>query len=1009
MRVPTRKEEGLLAYLVLHLGSHSRETLANLYWGDVPEQQARASLRAALTALRSVLGRDALLSDREAVGLNPSAELWVDALAFRAQATRFLADAAADPAAFDPGLYGGELLEGHFDDWALAEREQLRLLYLDALVHQAGRLVALARYDEAIAAAQRALAVDEAEERAHRHLIYLYAITGNRPAALRQFEMCRRKLKEELDVEPAPETLAVLEALPVATAAAPGPAPTTPGPSPANLPVPLTSFVGRVRELAEISRLLSGEGSAAGRCRLVTLTGAGGSGKTRLAIRVARQMLPQWRHGAWWTDLSLVQDPDFLSQAILAALGAAPAAGQPPLQTLVAFLQERNLLLLLDNCEHLADACAHLVARVLAECPLVQVLATSREPLGVPGEQLWPVPTFAVPAAAVGLDPAELLAYDAVRLFVERASMHRPAFELTEVHVGQVAEICRRLDGIPLAIELAAARVRMMSLDDILARLQKRLRLLASGSALAPPRHQTLRASIDWSYNQLTPAEAFLLQRLAVFTGGCTLRAAEAICEGEGLPAGQVLDVLGRVVDRSLVVAEAGRYRLLETIREYALERLGDAGETEAVRDRHSEHYLDLLRQEERRLCSSDQKAALAEIAAEFANIRLALEWAIDRRQVASLRHIAFPLLYFCEIRGRYHEGESVFRDAAARLQRFEETDPQRERSRQIALLDMQTHHAYFDYRVSGPAQAYAEHHRCMERLRLLGDKTVLRYSLRYLGLIARMRGKYDEAEGCLKESLALSQEAGRSWDIALDNAYLGHLARWQGAPERAQGYCRQALELGSQLGDPRLLALCLTNLALLLSSLGQLVEAGELAEEARSLAAEMGDRHNLAASWTLLADIARLSGEPAREVALLARSVAIWQEMGDAPDLLSVHVHLARLALSMENLRDAEGHLRAAASIATRYGFDLVHIDIVPMWASLLSRQGDAERAMELVECIVRSPATSAFSEDLAGQLRAELAVQLTPDQIERIGLRARSQGPEEIVQQLLAGPAAE
>ena len=593
-----------------------------------------------------------------------------------------------------------------------------------------------------------------------------------------------------------------------------------------NLPIPLTSFVGRERELAEVSRLLAEGGSPARGRRLVTLTGAGGSGKTRLAIQAARQMIPQWRYGVWWADLSVLQDPAILPETVLAAMGAAPARGQPPLEAVTGFLHERSLLLVLDNCEHLTEACAHLVAAVLGSCPEVQVLATSREPLGVPGEQLWPVPTFSVPAAADELDAECLLGYDAVRLFVDRAKMHRPAFELRSDSAAQVAEICRRLDGIPLAIELAAARVRMMSLDDILTRLQKRLRLLASGSTLVPPRHQTLRASIDWTYNQLMPAECLLLQRLAVFAGGCTLAAAEAICADGGLAGEEVLDVLGRLVDRSLVVAEGGHYRMLETIREYALERLADAGETEAVRNRHSEHYLALVREQDGRLCSGDQKAALAEMGTEIANIRLALEWAIGRHQIARLREISFPLLYFYEIRGWHREGESVFREAAAQLQSLEETDPALERSRQIALLDMKTNQAYFSGFTCTPAVAYAMHRECRERLRSLGDKTVLRYSLRYGGNDAEALGSCDEAESSLKESLALSQASGRLWDIGIDSAYLGYLTRDAGAPERAQGYFHQALEIGRKLGDPRLLAYSLNGLGDLLLMLGQPIQA---------------------------------------------------------------------------------------------------------------------------------------------------------------------------------------
>lgn len=772
-----------------------------------------------------------------------------------------------------------------------------------------------------------------------------------------------------------------------------------------NLPIPLTSFVGRERELAEVSRLLAEGGSLAGGRRLLTLTGAGGSGKTRLAIQAARQMLPQWRHGVWWADLSVLQDPAILPETVLTALGMAPSPGRPPLEAVIRFLHERRLLLVLDNCEHLTEACAHLVAAVLGACPEVQVLATSREPLGVPGEQLWPVPTFSVPAAAEDLDAEYLLGYDAIRLFVDRATMHRPAFELRSDNAAQVTEICRRLDGIPLAIELAAARVRTMSLDDILTRLQKRLRLLASGSTLAPPRHQTLRASIDWTYGQLMPAECLLLQRLAVFAGGCTLAAAEAICAGGGLAGEEVLDVLGWLVDRSLVVAEGGRYRMLETIREYALERLADAGGMEAVRDRHSEHYLALVREQDGRLCSGDQKAALAEMETEIANIRLALEWAIGRRQIAQLREISFPLLYFYTLRGWDREGEAIFHEAAARLQSLEETDPGLERSRQIVLLDMKTNQAYFCGFTCTPAEAYAMQRECRERLRSLGDKTVLRYSLRYGGNNAEALGRFDEAESCLLESLALSQASGRLWDIGIVSAYLGYTTRDTGAPERAQGYFHQALEIGRKLGDPRLLAYSLNGLGTLLLMLGQPVQARELAEQALALAQSTGDRYDLASSWSLLGQVALRLGEPAKAGALLAKGIVLGKELGWYSGLTSMTSLLGYVALSAGDLREAESRFCAALSMATRHELVVWSLDALAGLASVFARKGETESSLALVAFVLHHPASIASARNRAERLRPELEAQLTPERVQAIELRARAETFEEIVQKLLAG----
>jgi predicted ATPase/transcriptional regulator with XRE-family HTH domain len=471
---------------------------------------------------------------------------------------------------------------------------------------------------------------------------------------------------------------------------------------PGCLPTPLTSFVGREREIAAISDLMQAGCLPAGGCRVVSLIGPGGSGKTRLAIQVARLLTPEYRHGAWWVDLSSLRYPALVPDAALRALGMTPAPGQPTMQALISFLRERSLLLLLDNCEHLLEACAHMVAAVLQACPAVCVLATSREPLGVPGEQLWPVPTFSVPAPDADLDAESLLGYDAVRLFLDRARMHRPAFELTGDNAAQVAEICRRLDGIPLAIELAAARVRTMDLQDILARLQHRLRLLASTSALASPRQQTLRASIDWSYNLLSPAECLLLQRLAIFVGGCTLVAAEAVCMDGGLAEEQVLDLLTRLVDRSLVVAEGGRYLFLETIREYALERLIDTGAAEALRERHAAYFADYLGEQYDVILSGEQHQAIVEIAGEIGNVRAAWAWAVTAHRYDLLSRSANGLTWYFELHSRFHEGEVAYGRAVEALS----GDPDADRD---VLARLHTHHGYFLDRLGRLDEAHRE------------------------------------------------------------------------------------------------------------------------------------------------------------------------------------------------------------------------------------------------------------------------------------------------------------
>ena len=356
-----------------------------------------------------------------------------------------------------------------------------------------------------------------------------------------------------------------------------------------NLPTQLTTFIGRETEVAEVKRLLSGS-------RLTTLTGSGGCGKTRLSIQVASEMQTGYPNGVWLVELAPVADPALVPLTVVAVLGPMDDGHRPALEILTDFIHVKTLLLVLDNCEHVIDACAQLSEALLRACPKLGILASSREALGIAGESSYRVPSLAVPEPGQ-LPPLETLArLGAVRLFVERAALARPGFALTAQNAPAIAQICQRLDGIPLAIELAAARVRALSAEEINARLDDRFRLLTGGSRTALPRQQTLRALIDWSYSLLSEPERLLFKRLAVFVGGWTLAAAEQVCSDNSLDPATVLDTLSRLVDKSLVVAEEAasetRYSRLETIRQYSREKFAETDEVAVVRDRHLAYYV---------------------------------------------------------------------------------------------------------------------------------------------------------------------------------------------------------------------------------------------------------------------------------------------------------------------------------------------------------------------------------------------------------------------------------
>src|SRR5687768_9686059 len=387
-------------------------------------------------------------------------------------------------------------------------------------------------------------------------------------------------------------------------------------------PISLTSFVGREEEVAAVRRLLDS-------ARLVTLTGAGGSGKTRLASEIAAQSARNFAGGVVWVELAPLLDAELLVNAVLAALGAEQGA-RPPITALLDSLRDRETLLVLDNCEHLVDACANLAEALLRECPKLRILATSREALGVGGERAWLVPGLSLPGGAAQTFQA-IDASEAVRLFVDRAQAAVASFQLTAANAASVAQICRRLDGLPLAIELAAARSRALPPEQLAARLDDSFRVLTSGSRTAVPRHRTLREAIDWSYRLLDERERTLLQRLSPFAGDFTLEAAESVCADADFDAGDVLDTLGALVDKSLVVMReaegTARYYLLETIRQFAAERLKESGAADAVLERHARAYVALVAEAAPHFVTRDRPLWAARVHRELDNVRLALAW----------------------------------------------------------------------------------------------------------------------------------------------------------------------------------------------------------------------------------------------------------------------------------------------------------------------------------------------------------------------------------------------
>lgn len=638
---------------------------------------------------------------------------------------------------------------------------------------------------------------------------------------------------------------------------------------PNNLPLQLSSFIGRTRELAEVKRLLF-------TTRLLTLTGAGGSGKTRLALQAAANVLGRFPDGVWLVDLSSLSNPALVPQMVATTLRVPEEPRRPLTDTLADELHHRSMLLILDNCEHLLTGCAHLANGLLGRSPDLRILATSREALGIAGETVWPVPTLALPDPQLPASLEELAQSEAVRLFVERAAAVQPAFDLTMANAPVVADICRNLDGIPLAIELAAARTKVLTAEQIAARLGDRFQLLTGGSRTAPPRHQTLRTALDWSHDLLSPQEQTLLQRLAIFAGGFTLEAAEQICDGHGIAEAEVLDLLTHLVDKSLALVERvtgaeARYRLLETVRQHAAEKLAASGELPLVRARHGDWFVAYAERAEWEL-RANQAVWVERLATELDNMRAAMEWSLtpEGNPELSLR-IAGALGLFWDVRGFYREGRRWIEEMLAKARGA--TGGVRAKALAWASVLAWRQGDYEQVKAFGQeARALSEAY---------GERWSLGLALHQLGHTAHVDGDLSQAEQLLQNSVDVFRAVGDTWGLAYSLNCLGDLARTQGAADQARARLEEAVALWRRLNNNWGLALSLNNLGHVTQHQGDSQRAWALFTESLTNFRAVGAKHGMMYCLTGLAAAAAREGRLRRAARLFGASEALLKAAG--------------------------------------------------------------------------------------------------------------------------------
>jgi predicted ATPase/DNA-binding SARP family transcriptional activator/uncharacterized protein HemY len=926
-RTRSRTEKWLLALLLLRANqSVERSWLAGLFWPESREAQALNNLRRSLSNLRGALGEEAYRL------LTPSQHT----VAFD------LADAFCDVTAFDNALarkdigslrravelYRGPLLPECHADWILIERRVREQAFLTALETLAAQAIQDGEAAEAVGFLRQALQIEPFRETTQRCLLEALASVGDKAGMTLAYRQLRLRLHDELQTEPSSETTALYQRLrdrvsqQGATASVPpsrpASAPPIPTTSPLRIPWPISELVGREAETEEVASLLTAH-------RLITLTGSGGIGKTRLALAVAARAARDFPDGVWFVDLSSVTEAAQVLPTVARALEMRePSGDHSPAEALRKHLEGRRLLLILDNAEHLRESCAALTAALLETLPELQALVTSRMPLGIAGEQHWRVPSLPVPDPAMaqsGPLADSLLEYAGSRLFVTRALAASSAFVVTDQNAPFILQTCTRLDGIPLALELAAARVASLSPEQIAARLEDAFRLLTTGSHTALPRHQTLRAMVDWSYALLTETQQRAFRQFACFVGGWTLEAAEAF-SGDDAP-----DLLAGMIGQSLVSMETlpdgqTRYCLLETLRQYGMEKLREAGEEEQARARHRRYFLRFARENTPDRSGADQALAMARLEADYDNLRIALEGCLAEMaspfpSAASPAKdgldIAAALWRIWEARGEATTGRAFLAALLAHPDTGA-TTPARagalNGAGMLARLQSDYEAAYYlleqslflyqelndregESRVCGSmgvtrlrqgddVAADALLKRSLTLQRKINDRWGMALTLGNLGASARRRGEYPQAIVFLEESLALRKALNDREGIAHVMCNLGTIRYEQGDYAAARRFQEECLALNRAVGNKTDVADSLNDLSLTARAQGDYPQARLLLEESLTLRRATGDRWGTALALGNLGGVALQEGDYPRARALQEESLALRRAVND-------------------------------------------------------------------------------------------------------------------------------
>jgi predicted ATPase/DNA-binding SARP family transcriptional activator len=968
----------LLAYLLLHRHSpQSRQQIAFTLWPDSSEGQARTNLRNLLFSIRQLLpNADSYLT------IDPATLQWGDGTNFTLDVADFEAALAAATVATSTAdkisqletaasLYTGDLLPGHADEWIIPQREELRQSYLHT-VHQ---LLALLEEQQDYGAtahyAQQLLQHDPLDESAYVQLMRMAAHSGDRARVHRLYEVCAAALRRELNIEPSPSTQAIYRSLiqqkvPAMSlsVAPPPPAPAAQMPRP--LPASATPFIGRQMELAHVAGLLENP-----TCRLITIVGPGGIGKTRLALQVAGAFQARFPDGVAFVALDAVTEAIHIHSMIAAALNFTFSGQSDPQAQLFNYLDGKRMLLVLDNVEQLLEEIG-LFSDLLQAAATVVLLVTSRERLNLQEEWLFLMDGLPVPQ----VDDADALDNTGVRLFLQSARRQRPGFVPGRDDLREICRICEMVSGIPLGLELAATWMRMLTCSEIAHELEKGIDFLAISHRNMPPRHQSIRAVFDYSWNLLTPAEQRLFARLAIFQGGFTRQAAQQVT-------GATLAQLVSLVDKSLIrPVQAGRHTIHELIRQYAANQLADLpDEQEATAVRHSRYFMQMLAQQEAELCSPRQKEVLSHFTAEISNLLRAWDWAAQHQEVDLLRAASWSFWYYFELRGTYQAGERLLQRAEAALQAALSQVEAPPAKLLVTCAKIQSHRAFFLFRCGRSTEALQMADAAVAILRQQRDEDALGDALWTYGAVCWVAGQCAAAADALREALLISRRGNRPWPTVVNTIFLGIMLHELGDYDEAYRLLSEGLAQAQELGDPRPLTFGASFLSRTAQALGRTDQMIALLHERLRQAVDMDDLFGVGISWEQLALGALAMGDLEETYRCFAEGIAIFRDIGDKWSLARVLNHLGDARARAGDVALAEAHYREALAMAIASETWPAIFHALNGLAQIFAREGNLAASWALVTVIQQQPAPPSVQAEVEA-LRQAIQHNLTPAQ---------------------------